>query len=60
MTIVFYLNILLPFAALFAVGYFPVRLLARILAEQPGIGSPDILAPSPARSGLRWASWLSE
>ena len=45
MTIVFYLNILLPFAALFAVGYFPVRLLARILAEQPGIGSPDILAP---------------
>lgn len=45
MTILYYLTILLPFAALFAVGYFPVRFLGRLLAEQRAIGSPDILAP---------------
>jgi hypothetical protein len=45
MTIIYYLYILAPFAALFALGYFPVVLLDRLLAKRRLVESADAWAP---------------
>jgi hypothetical protein len=51
MTILFYLNILLPFAALFALGYFPTVLLGRQWAGDRPVGIPDVFAPIVGAAG---------
>ena len=51
MTVLFYLNILLPFAALFALGYFPIVLCGRRWARGRSVGTPDVLAPLAGAAG---------
>jgi len=51
MAILFYLNILVPFAACFALGYFPVVLAGRRWAGGQPVGTPDVLAPCAAALG---------
>jgi len=49
--ILYYLYLLLPFAALFALGYFPIVLLARQWAGGRPVGAPDLLAPVTGAAG---------
>jgi hypothetical protein len=51
MVILYYLNLLLPFVALFALGYFPIVLLGRRWAGGRPVGTPDVLAPVTAAVG---------
>jgi len=45
MTIIYYLYILAPFAALFALGYFSVALLGRLLTKRRLVEPTDAWAP---------------
>jgi hypothetical protein len=45
MTIIYYLYLVAPFAALFALGYFPVALLGRLLANRRLAEAADAWAP---------------
>ncbi len=51
MIILYYLYLLLPFAALFALGYFPIVLLARQWASGRPVGATDLLAPVTGAAG---------
>jgi hypothetical protein len=51
MIILYYLYLLLPFAALFALGYFPIVLLARQWAGGRPVGGPDLFAPVTGAAG---------
>ena len=60
MTIIYYLYVVAPFAALFALGYFIVALLGRLLTKRRHVEAADALAPDPVRltwqtSGLAYA-----
>ncbi len=51
MVIFHYLYILMPFAASFALGYFPVRLFGRRLTKGAAMGKADTLAPLTGAAG---------
>lgn len=51
MMILFYLPLLLFLAASFALGYFPVRLLGRLLVRSVAMGNADTLAPLAGAAG---------
>lgn len=51
MIILFYLPLFLLFAASFALGYLPVRLLGRWLARGMAMGNADTLAPLAGAAG---------
>lgn len=45
MIIIYYLYILAPFAALFALGYFPTAFLGRLLTKRRLVEQTDVWAP---------------
>jgi hypothetical protein len=59
MIILFYLYVLAPFAALFAVGYFPVALLGRLLTKRRLLEVADASAPFAGTLGtvIDFAFW---
>jgi hypothetical protein len=51
MRVLYYVYLLLPFAALFALGYLPVLAVALRLAGGRSLGTPDLLAPVAGAAG---------
>lgn len=45
MILLYYVSLLLPFALLFAMGYFPLRFLGHLGASRQNLGWSDVLAP---------------